>query len=100
MWGQTDYSGIWYIANDNSSSGHSGKVYSSSTDAEKWYLVPAADPQQLPSCIDAYYSPNHATTNGDLEKPFLTTYKPLKTSIPFGLLKRVKSLGITLSFMP
>ena len=75
VWGQTDFSGVWYIANDNTSSGHPGKVYSSATDAEKWYLVPAADPQQTPSCIDAYYSPNHATTNGDPEKPFLATYQ-------------------------
>ena len=73
-----DFEGIWYIANDNSADGHPGKVYSDATDAQKYYLVPAANPQQLPSCIDAYYSPNHNTTNGDSEKPFLATYKTNK----------------------
>lgn len=71
LWGQ-DYSGVYYIANDNTSSGHPGVEYSLATDAEKYYLVPAGDPQQ-PYYIDAYYSPNHATTEGDPDKPFLTT---------------------------
>ena len=66
VWGQE---GVWYIANDNTSSGHPGKVYSSASDTEKYYLVPAANPQQT-SAIDAYYSPNHSATNGDPEKPF------------------------------
>ncbi len=69
VWGQE---GVWYIANDNTSSGHPGKVYSSASDTEKYYLVPAANPQQT-SAIDAYYSPNHSATNGDPEKPFLAT---------------------------
>ena len=69
VWGQE---GVWYIANDNTSNGHPGKVYSSASDTEKYYLVPAANPQQT-SAIDAYYSPNHSTTNGDPEKPFLAT---------------------------
>ena len=69
MWGQE---GVWYIANDNTSNGHPGKVYSSASDTEKYYLVPASNPQQT-SAIDAYYSPNHSTTNGDPEKPFLAT---------------------------
>ena len=68
----TDYSGVYYIANDNTSSGHPGKVYSSASDTEKYYLVPAANPQQT-NAIDAYYSPDHRTTNGDPEKPFLAT---------------------------
>lgn len=73
VWGQTsDYSGVYYIANDNTSSGHPGQAYSSASDAQKYYLVPAANPQQT-NAIDAYYSPNHSTTNGDSEKPFLTT---------------------------
>ena len=72
------FEGIWYIANDNSSDGHPEDIYSLATDAKKWYLVPAANPQQLPNCIDAYYSPNHLTTNGDPEKPFLTTYQTSK----------------------
>ena len=69
VWGQE---GVWYIANDNTSNGHPGKVYSSASDTEKYYLVPAANPQQT-SAIDAYYSPNHSATNGDPEKPFLAT---------------------------
>ena len=67
-WGQTDFSGIWYIDNNDS--------HSSSSES-RWYLVPAANPQQS-NAIDAYYSPNHNTTNGDPEKPFLTTYKTNK----------------------
>ena len=69
VWGQE---GVWYIANDNTSSGHPGKAYSSASDTEKYYLVPAANPQQT-NAIDAYYSPNHNTNNGDPEKPFLAT---------------------------
>ena len=69
VWGQE---GVWYIANDNTSNGHPGKVYSSASDTEKYYLVPAANPQQT-NAIDAYYSPNHSATNGDPEKPFLAT---------------------------
>ena len=70
-----DYSGVYYIANDNSASGSDdGTKYSEATsDAQKYYLVPAANPLQT-NFIDAYYSPNHSTTNGDPEKPFLTTY--------------------------
>ena len=69
-----DYSGIYYIANDNSASGHPGSVYSSESYVNNYYLVPAKDPQQ-PNAIDAYYSPNHNNQNGDPEKPFLTTHK-------------------------
>ena len=68
-WGQA---GVWYIANDNTSSGYPGKKYSSALDTEKYYLVPAANPQQ-PKSIDAYYSPDHSTTDGDPQKPFLAT---------------------------
>ena len=74
VWGQTDYSGVYYIANDNSASGSDDATkYDEATDAQKYYLVPAANPQQS-DYRDAYYSPNHATTPGDPEKPFLTTY--------------------------
>ena len=77
-WGQTDYSGVYYIASDNSANNHPGVVYNASTPEKNYYLVPAANPQQLPSCIDAYYSPNHNEQNGDPEKPFLATYKTNK----------------------
>ena len=71
---RADYSGVYYIANDNSASGSDdATTYSSATDAQKYYLVPAANPKQS-DYRDAYYSPNHATTPGDPEKPFLTTF--------------------------
>ena len=73
-WGQT---GIWYIANDNSTSGHPGNAYSSATEDERYYLVPARPkdpPQDSPKYRDAYYSPNYDTQNGDPEKPFLATH--------------------------
>ena len=76
-WGQTDYSGVYYIASDNSANNHPGVVYNASTPEKNYYLVPAANPQQ-PSCIDAYYSPNHNEQNGVPEKPFLATYKTNK----------------------
>ena len=66
-WGQ-DFSGIWYIDNNTDHNQTSDK---------RWYLVPAGNSQQ-PNGIDAYYSPNHNTTNGDEKKPFLTTYKTNK----------------------
>ena len=65
-----NFSGIWYIANNTN--------HNSTTD-QRWYMVPAKDPQQ-PNAIDAYYSPNHNTTPGDSEKPFLTTYQTNKDS--------------------
>jgi len=63
-----------------------------STDAQKWYLVPADNPQQA-SKVDAYYSPNHANTNGDPEKPFLTTYPTNKdkVDVPIGVTKRANN---------
>lgn len=69
VWGQTDLTGYYYIANYNS--------YNSESPTSNWYLVPAGNPQQS-SYIDAYYSPNHNEINGDPEKPFLTTYKTNK----------------------
>ena len=72
-WGQ-DYSGVYYIANDNSAKGSDDTTpYSSATDDQKYYLVPAVDPKQS-DYRDAWYSPNHAETPGVPDKPFLTTY--------------------------
>ena len=75
VWGQTDYTGIYYIANSNNNTGNGyiGTAYNVNTPATNFYLVPAGDPQQN-NAIDAYYSPNHNTQNGDPEKPFLTTH--------------------------
>ena len=77
-WAQ-GYSGVYYIANDNSQSGSDDTTpYSSATtDAQKYYLVPAKDPKQ-DNNIDAYYSQDYASTNGDPQKPFLTTYHTKK----------------------
>lgn len=78
VWGQEQgFSGIWYIYNEQDHDKASNY---------RWYLVPAGDPQQRPDNAnaefddyrDAYYSPNHATTPGDENKPFLTTYKTNK----------------------
>ena len=88
-WGQ-DYSGIYYIANDNSGGNNSGSTettaYSNATDAIRWYLVPAGNSQRADK-RDAYYSPNHANSNGDSEKPFLTTYQNNKdqAALPAGM---------------
>ena len=92
-WGQTDYSGVYYIANDNSGGAGSGSTettaYSSATDAIRWFLVPADNPQR-PDKRDAYYSPNHASSEGDPGKPFLTTYQTNKdaAAIPSGVTER------------
>lgn len=79
VWGQA---GIWYIAssNNNSGDGYTPPVYSPDTPATNWYLVPARNPQQS-NAIDAYYSPNHATENGDPNKPFLTTHYITKEDV-------------------
>lgn len=75
----TDFSGVYYIANDNSGGSNSGSTettaYINATDEIRWFLVPAGNPQQLTDYRDAYYSPNHANTPGDPNKPFLTTYQ-------------------------
>ena len=71
VWGQTDYSGTYYIGNYNN------KGYNVETPANNYYLVPAANPQQSHQ-IDAYYSANYGSADGDSNQPFLTTYKTNK----------------------
>ena len=70
VWGQ-DYSGTYYIGNYNN------KGYNVETPANNYYLVPAANPQQSHQ-IDAYYSANYGSADGDPNQPFLTTYKTNK----------------------
>ena len=70
-WGQTGYSGTYYIGNYNN------KGYNVETPANNYYLVPAANPQQTHQ-IDAYYSANYGNEDGDPNQPFLTTYKTNK----------------------
>lgn len=89
VWGQgQDYSGVYYIANDNSASGSDDTTpYSSATDNQKYYLVPASNPQQN-DFRDAWYSPDHRTTNGDPKKPFLTTYHTNKDNNSVWIVKK------------
>ena len=77
-WGQTDFSGVWYIDN---------QANHTQADNTRWFLVPAANPQAS-HYADAYFHNQYCTTNvsnsiydytgdnyGDSEKPFITTYK-------------------------
>ena len=82
-WGQTDYSGVYYIA---SQSGYTETIDGNGN----FYLVPAANPQQL-NYQDAYYSPNYAESPGDPEKPFLTTYKTNKDMNSIWIVKKTGS---------
>ena len=70
-WGQTDYSGTYYIANYNNNN------YIAGTPANNFYLVPAANPQQTHQ-IDAYYSADFGNEDGDPNQAFLTTKKTNK----------------------
>lgn len=81
---------MYYIANDNTSSGTDDNIaYSNAPDNRKYYLVPADNPQQ-PDKRDAWYSPNHANSAGVEDKPFLTTYKTNKdnATVPSGVTVR------------
>lgn len=62
----TDYSGTYFIANNEG--------YNTSVVTNNYYMVPAADPRQAKN-EDAYYSANYSISDGDPEKPFITTYK-------------------------
>ena len=80
---RAQFAGIWYIDNEDQHSQTSDK---------RWYLVPAGNPQQ-PNAIDAYYSPDHYTTDGDPEKPFLTTYKTNKDANSIWVIKESGESG-------
>ena len=67
----TDYSGVYYIANYNNNG------YNAETPDNNFYLVPAADPKQDHQ-IDAYYSANYGSEDGDPNQPFLATKKTNK----------------------
>ena len=71
VWGQD---GFWYIANDKGLESETSFDYNTSTTAERFYIVPAKDPVQAEK-RDAYYSENYDTSDGDPEKPYLTTYR-------------------------
>ena len=75
-WGQTDYSGVWYIANETN--------HANANNSTHWYLVPGADPK-ADHYADAYFHNQYCNKSGkgdytgdnygDPEKPFLTTYQ-------------------------
>ena len=71
VWGQE---GVWYIANDKGLESETSFDYNTSTTAERFYIVPAKDPVQADK-RDAYYSESYDTSDGDPEKPYLTTYR-------------------------
>ena len=91
-WGQTDYSGVYYIANKvyNGDYGSSDYWYNKLPTNERWYLVPAADPQQT-NKEDAYYSADYAANPGDPEKPFLTTYQTNRDNNSVWVVKKTGS---------
>jgi hypothetical protein len=76
VWGQTDFSGVWYIANETN--------HGNASTSTHWYLVPGADPQ-VSHYADAYFHNQYCNTSGkgdytgdnygDSEKPFLTTFQ-------------------------
>ncbi len=69
-WGQTDYSGTWYIASGGKSSGNgSTYTYNSSTPSNNFYLCPTEG--------WCYYKPTDDFSNDGTTypNPFLTTYK-------------------------
>jgi len=76
VWAQTDFTGIWYIANETN--------HSNAQISKHWYLVPGANPQQS-HYADAYFNNQYCNISGsgdytgnnygDPEKPFLTTYQ-------------------------
>ena len=57
---------FYFIANNAS--------YNSSVTTNNYYFVPAKDPHQA-NKQDAWYSSNYNASNGDPEKPFITTFK-------------------------
>lgn len=79
--GQTDYSGVYYIANaiwngdhESGKSGYEDYWYDVNKPDKNWYLVPGNNPQRS-NKEDAWYSPDYTTQNGSSETPFLTTFR-------------------------
>ena len=90
-WAQTgtDYSGIFYFVNCGSgkTSPDDPMIETITDEADYFYLVPADAPKQTYN-RDAWYS--SSDTNGDSEKPYLTTYKTKKdaAAVPDGVTNR------------
>lgn len=88
-WGQ-DYSGVYYIANaiwNGSNTSSQYYWYNESTPEYNWYLVPGANPQRE-NKEDAFYSSNYSSTNGDPEKPFLTTFRTNRDNNSIWIIKK------------
>ncbi|UKK47955.1 chitobiase/beta-hexosaminidase C-terminal domain-containing protein [Prevotella sp. E9-3] len=67
-WGQTDYSGTYYIASGGKSSGNGNSyTYDSSNPSNNFYLCPTEG--------WCYYQATNDFTDTDNGQPFLTTYK-------------------------
>lgn len=92
---RTVYSGLYYFVNGGS--GKDGKnnnpldpkIEDITTPDDYFYLVPADAPKQG-NKRDAWFSSDGYSTNGDPEKPYLTTYKTKKDAadIPTGVTER------------
>ena len=84
-WAQTgtNYSGIFYLVNGGSgkTTPVDPKIADITDPNDYFYLVPADNPQQ-DNKRDAYFSSDSYSTNGDPEKPYLTTYKTQKDAAP------------------
>lgn len=73
VWGQTDYSGTYYIASGDTRGGSniSDIHYSSETPANNFYLCPTDEESWI-----CYVDPDNYTNPAeDNDQPFLTTYK-------------------------
>ena len=68
-WGQTDYSGVYYIASGGNTKESGGYTYNSSTPANNFYLVPTCEPAAAANKSDVFHD------NTGEQDPFLTTYK-------------------------
>jgi len=90
-WGQTgtNYSGVYYLVNCGSGKTNPDdpKIAGITDEEQYFYLVPADNPKQDYN-RDAWYS--SSDTNGDSEKPYLTTYRTNKDAaeVPEGVTNR------------
>lgn len=84
-----DYSGVYYIANKIWNGDHNNSTYwyNNLPPEQRWYMVPAKDPQQ-PKYEDAYYSGDGYATYGESEKPFLTTYQTNRDNNSIWIVKK------------
>ena len=82
-WGQTDYSGVWYIASGGNTKESGGYTYSSSTPASNFYLVPTCGPAVAANKSDVFHD------NTGEQEPFLTTCKIGQDNEAVWVLKQV-----------